>query len=88
MKRTIDKLTCCYENEMPDNCVHINLNTKVLRHGDCKLSDGQIKDIISFLSSKLFDYAQNGGDMSNYQPKAFSHFYSAKTKNFQATTNR
>lgn len=84
MKNTIDELSCCYENEMPDNCVHINLNTKVLRHGDCKLSDGQVKDIISFLSSKLFDYAQNGGDMSNLSAKGVFDLLESKNKEFSS----
>ena len=84
MKNTIDKLTCCYENEMQDNCAHINLNTKVLRHGECKLSDGQVKDIISFLSSKLLDYAQNGGDMGNLSAKGVFALLESKNKEFSS----
>ena len=84
MKNTIDKLTCCYENEMPDNCAHIDLNTLSYRHGDCKLSDGQVKDIISFLSHKLLDYAQNGGDMSNLSAKGVFAFLERKNKEFSS----
>jgi len=84
MKNTIDELTCCYENGMPDNCAHIDLNTKVLRHGDCKLSDGQVKDIVSFLSSKLLDYAQNGGDMSDLSAKGVFALLQSKNKQFSS----
>lgn len=85
MKNTIDNLTCCYENEMPDNCAYIDLNTKVLRHGDYKLSDGQVKDIISFMSHKLLDFSQNGGDMSNLSAKGVFAFLERKNKEFSSS---
>ena len=82
MKNTIDELSCCYENEMPDNCAHNDLNTLSYRHGNCKLSDGQVKGIISFLSSELLDYAQNGGDMSNLSAKGVFSFLERKNKEY------
>lgn len=82
MKNTIDELTCCYENSIPDNCAHIDLNTLSYRYGQCKLSDGQVKDIISFLSSELLDYAQKGGDMSNLSAKGVFALLESKNKEF------
>ena len=47
----IDELNCCVEKSMPSNFGILDLNTKVLRHGETKLSEKQIKDIYEKLEN-------------------------------------
>ncbi len=76
----IDTIKCCVENTMPSNFGILDLNTKVLRQGETKLSEKQITDISFVLAHDLLEYAQNGGDMSNLSIKGVYAFLDDKIK--------
>jgi len=76
----IDELNCCVEKSMPSNFGILDLNTKVLRQGETKLSEKQITDISFVLAHDLLEYAQNGGDMSNLSIKGIYAFLDNKIK--------
>ena len=78
----IDKPSCCVEKSMPCNFGILDLNTKVLRQGETKLSEKQIKDISFVLAHDLLEYAQNGGDMNNLSIKNVYAFLDNKLKQF------
>lgn len=78
----IDELNCCVEKSMPSNFGILDLNTKVLRQGETKLSEKQIKDISFILAHNLLEYAQNGGDMDNLSIKTVYSFLDNKNNQF------
>ena len=72
MKNVIDQFSCCLDKSLPDNTAYCCLNTKVLRYGKCKLFREEVKDIAFILAHDLLEFANNNGDMKNYQPKVFT----------------
>lgn len=78
----IDELNCCVEKSMPSNFGILDLNTKVLRQGETKLSKKQITDISFVLAHDLLEYAQNGGDMDNLSIKTVYSFLDNKNNQF------
>ena len=70
MKNVIDNISCCLDKSLPDNTANCCLNTKVLRYGECKLTRGQVKEIVFILAHDLLEFANNDGDMSNLSAKS------------------
>ena len=65
MNNVIDKQCFIDCEDMPENTVTYNLNTKVLRQGKTKLSQKQIKRIAFILATDLKNFAESNGSFSN-----------------------
>ena len=77
MQKLID-IQCFIDCEdIPENTVTFNLNTKVLRQGKTKLSQKQIKRIPFILATDLKNFAELGGNFSLLTADAvYSHLQS------------
>ena len=80
MKNVIDQFSCCLDKSLPDNTANCCLNTKVLRHGECKLNASQVKDIAFILAHDLLEHANSNGDTSNLSAKSVYTLLNAKNK--------
>ena len=77
MQKLID--TQCFIDceDMQENTVTYNLNTKVLRQGKTKLSQKQIKRIAFILATDLKNFAETKGNFSNLSAnEVYSHLQS------------
>ena len=64
MNNVIDKQCFIDCEDIPENTVTYNLNTKVLRQGKTKLSQKQIKRIAFIHANDLKNFAESNGNFS------------------------
>ena len=77
MNNVIDKQCFIDCEDIPENTVTYNLNTKVLRQGKTKLSQKQIKRIAFILATDLKNFAETNGNFSNLSAnEVYSHLQS------------
>ena len=63
--------------DIPENTATYNLNTKVLRQGNTKLSQKQIKRIAFILATDLKNFTETNGDFSKLSANAvYTHLQS------------
>lgn len=80
MNKLVEPICCCHDKTQADSVGNIDLNTKVLRLGKCKLSQEHIDEIAFILAHDLLEFAQNGGEMENLSAKSLYHFLSPTHK--------
>lgn len=74
MQKLIDTLCFIDCEDIPENTATFNLNTKVLRQGNIKLSQKQIKRIAFILATDLKNFAETKGNFSNLSANGvYSH---------------
>ena len=77
MQKLIDSQCFIDCEDIPENTVTFNLNTKVLRQGKTKLSQKQIKRIAFILATDLKNFAETNGNFSNLSAnEVYSHLQS------------
>ena len=80
MNKLVEPICCCHDKTQADSVGNIDLNTKVLRLGKCKLSQEHIDEIAFILAHDLLEFAQNGGEMENLLAKSLYNFLSPTHK--------